>query len=150
MSLAASPFGAKTIRGVRFERVNRDLADTSLPGHDPTRRRRDAYQVSEVRAGFGRVSVSCADPPDTFLVSAPALATAGDGPVEPGIKLGAVVAVHAIAVGLQYLVGRLPTSGASVKWHIRNLLFLSLRADALQVGSCKRVPAVFVRGKIAK
>lgn len=132
--------GAKTNRGVRFERVIRDLAGISLPGQDPTRRRRDAYRASVVRDGCGRVSVSCGDPPDTFLVSAPALAVAGDGPVEPGIKLGAVVAVHAIAMGLKYFVGRLPTSGASVKWHIRNLLFLSLRADALQVGSCKRVP----------
>ena len=109
------PFGAKTNRGVRFERVNRDLADISLPGRDPTRRRRGVYRASVVRAGCGRVSVSCADPPDTFLVSTSALAAASKGSVKPGIKLGAVIAIHAIAVGLQYLVGRLPTSGASVK-----------------------------------
>jgi HPt (histidine-containing phosphotransfer) domain-containing protein len=72
----------------------------------------------------------------------PAWTTAKDGAVEAGIKIGAVIAVYAIAMGLQYLVGRLPTSGAFVKWHVRNLLFLSLRADALQVGSCKRMPAM--------
>lgn len=90
------PLQFKTSRAVRVERESHGDDENVPPVRGPTKRRLDACRVNEVLSESGRVSVSCSNPPAALLGETPATATTRNWSIETGVKLGTIIAIHAI------------------------------------------------------
>jgi len=93
------PLRFKISRAGRVERESHVGAENFPLVRGPTKRRLDACRENEVLSESGRGNASCSNPPAAFLGETPATATTRNGSIETGIKLGTIIAIHAIRMG---------------------------------------------------